>query len=73
MEVLVSLFPEQPRAAIEAALRHAKFDVDTGQLRLSYAVEGKVYIERPSITLPDVSGIEMNVLQLAGAACTQQW
>ena len=62
MEVLVSLFPEQPRAALEAALRHAKFDVDTAA---TLVIEGKVQIERPSVTLPDVSGMAINVLQLA--------
>ena len=62
MEVLISLFPGQSRATIEAALRHAQFDVDTAATLL---IEGKVHIQRPSNLLPDVSGMEMNVLQLA--------
>ena len=55
MEVLVSLFPEQPRAALEAALRHAKFDVDTAATLL---IEGKVEIERPSVALPGKKNLQ---------------
>ena len=62
MEVLVSLFPEQPRAALEAALRNAKFDVDTAA---TLVIEGSVEVQRPSINMPDMSGMEINVLQLA--------
>ena len=62
MEVLVSLFPEQPRTALEAALRNAKFDVDKAALLV---IEGKVQVQVPSVNMPDMSDMEINVLELA--------
>lgn len=61
MEVLVSLFPEQPRAALEAALRDAKFDVDTAA---SFLIEGRVDFKQPSVMLPDISGMDINIFEL---------
>ena len=62
MEVLVSLFPEQPRAVLEAALRNAKFDVDTAA---TLVIEEKVAVRKPVVVLPDISDMEIDVLQLA--------